>query len=155
MLHTQVVVIKMATWRQIHRTNCATHQTTNLGIQMDHPGSYISGVVVIQHSSYGQHHQIILTLHLVQEHQRFICTAKQVNHIIVFLILTLIETTQVHHSKKHIYHFMAVAIEVWKYLILLQRQDNQVGGDLRSGSTNSAFSDKDQDIIGRLSRLES
>jgi hypothetical protein len=30
-------------WRQIHRTNCATHQTTNLGIQMDHPGSYISG----------------------------------------------------------------------------------------------------------------
>jgi len=30
-------------WRQIHRTNAATHQTTNLGIQMDHPGSYISG----------------------------------------------------------------------------------------------------------------
>lgn len=30
-------------WRQVHRTNAATHQTTNLGIQMDHPGSYISG----------------------------------------------------------------------------------------------------------------
>lgn len=30
-------------WRQIHRTNKATHQTTNLGIIMDHPGSYISG----------------------------------------------------------------------------------------------------------------
>jgi len=30
-------------WRQVHRTNKATHQTTNLGIQMDHPGSYISG----------------------------------------------------------------------------------------------------------------
>lgn len=30
-------------WRQVHRTNSATHQTINLGIQMDHPGSYISG----------------------------------------------------------------------------------------------------------------
>jgi len=30
-------------WRQVHRTNAATHQTTNLGIVMDHPGSYISG----------------------------------------------------------------------------------------------------------------
>jgi len=30
-------------WRQIHRSNKATDQTTNLGIQMDHPGSYISG----------------------------------------------------------------------------------------------------------------
>ena len=30
-------------WRQIHRTNASTDQTTNLGIQMDHPGSYVSG----------------------------------------------------------------------------------------------------------------
>ena len=30
-------------WRQVHRTNVATDQTTNLGIQMDYPGSYTSG----------------------------------------------------------------------------------------------------------------
>lgn len=30
-------------WRQVHRTNAATDQTTNLGIQLDHPGSYVSG----------------------------------------------------------------------------------------------------------------
>jgi hypothetical protein len=134
-------------WRQIHRTNAATHQTTNLGIQMDHPGSYISGACS---------DTTFFLWSTPSDNSHFTPSARTS----AFHMYT--ETGKSHNSVFDTYSdrndsgtsfketFLSFhgggdrsGMEVFN-LATEARQSNN-GGDLRGGSTtNSAFSDKDQ-----------
>ena len=133
-------------WRQVHRTNHATHQTTNLGIQMDHPGSYISGACsdttffLWSTPSDNSHFTVssrTSAFHMYTE------TSKSHNSV----FNTYSDRNDSGTSFKETYLSFhgggdRSGMEVFN-LATEARQSNN-GGDLRSGSTNSAFSDKDQ-----------
>ena len=133
-------------WRQVHRTNHATHQTTNLGIQMDHPGSYISGACS---------DTTFFLWSTPSDNSHFTVSSRTSG----FHMYT--ETSKSHNSTFNTYSdrndsgtsfketYLSFhgggdrsGMEVFN-LATEARQSNN-GGDLRSGSTNSAFSDKDQ-----------
>ena len=133
-------------WRQVHRTNAATHQTTNLGIQMDYPGSYISGACS---------DTTFFLWSTPSDNSHFTPSARTS----AFHMYT--ETGKSHNSVFDTYSdrndsgtsfketFLSFhgggdrsGMEVFN-LATEARQSNN-GGDLRSGTTNSAFSDKDQ-----------
>ena len=133
-------------WRQVHRTNHSTHQTTNLGIQMDHPGSYISGACS---------DTTFFLWSTPTDNSHFTVSSRTSG----FHMYT--ETSKSHNSTFNTYSdrndsgtsfketYLSFhgggdrsGMEVFN-LATEARQSNN-GGDLRSGSTNSAFSDKDQ-----------
>jgi hypothetical protein len=133
-------------WRQVHRTNHSTHQTTNLGIQMDHPGSYISGACS---------DTTFFLWSTPSDNSHFTVSSRTSG----FHMYT--ETSKSHNSTFNTYSdrndsgtsfketYLSFhgggdrsGMEVFN-LCTEARQSNN-GGDLRSGSTNSAFSDKDQ-----------
>ena len=133
-------------WRQVHRTNHSTHQTTNLGIQMDHPGSYISGACS---------DTTFFLWSTPSDNSHFTVSSRTSG----FHMYT--ETSKSHNSTFNTYSdrndsgtsfketYLSFhgggdrsGMEVFN-LATEARQSNN-GGDLRSGSTNSAFSDKDQ-----------
>ena len=133
-------------WRQIHRTNCATHQTTNLGIQMDHPGSYISGACsdttfflwsTPSDNSHFTPSSRTSAFHMYSE------TGKSHNSV----FNTYSDRNDSGTSFKETFLSFhgggdRTGMEVFNLATEARQSSN--GGDLRSGSTNSAFSDKDQ-----------
>lgn len=133
-------------WRQVHRTNHATHQTTNLGIQMDHPGSYISGACsdttffLWSTPSDNSHFTVssrTSAFHMYTE------TSKSHNSV----FNTYSDRNDSGTSFKETYLSFhgggdRTGMEVFNLCTEARQSSN--GGDLRSGSTNSAFSDKDQ-----------
>ena len=133
-------------WRQVHRTNHATHQTTNLGIQMDHPGSYISGACsdttffLWSTPSDNSHFTVssrTSAFHMYTE------TSKSHNSV----FNTYSDRNDSGTSFKETYLSFhgggdRTGMEVFNLATEARQSSN--GGDLRSGSTNSAFSDKDQ-----------
>ena len=133
-------------WRQIHRTNHSTHQTTNLGVQMDHPGSYISGACS---------DTTFFLWSTPSDNSHFTPSSRTS----AFHMYT--ETSKSHNSVFNTYSdrndsgtsfketFLSFhgggdrsGMEVFNLATEARQSSN--GGDLRSGSTNSAFSDKDQ-----------
>ena len=133
-------------WRQVHRTNHATHQTTNLGIQMDHPGSYISGACS---------DTTFFLWSTPSDNSHFTPSSRTSG----FHMYT--ETSKSHNSTFNTYSdrndsgtsfketYLSFhgggdrsGMEVFNLCTEARQSSN--GGDLRSGSTNSAFSDKDQ-----------
>ena len=133
-------------WRQVHRTNHSTHQTTNLGIQMDHPGSYISGACsdttffFLSTPSDNSHFTVssrTSAFHMYTE------TSKSHNSV----FNTYSDRNDSGTSFKETYLSFhgggdRTGMEVFNLCTEARQSSN--GGDLRSGSTNSAFSDKDQ-----------
>ncbi len=133
-------------WRQVHRTNHSTHQTTNLGIQMDHPGSYISGACsdttffLWSTPSDNSHFTVssrTSAFHMYTE------TSKSHNSV----FNTYSDRNDSGTSFKETYLSFhgggdRTGMEVFNLCTEARQSSN--GGDLRSGSTNSAFSDKDQ-----------
>ena len=133
-------------WRQVHRTNHATHQTTNLGIQMDHPGSYISGACsdttfFLWSTPTDNSHFTVSSrtsaFHMYTE------TSKSHNSV----FNTYSDRNDSGTSFKETYLSFhgggdRTGMEVFNLATEARQSSN--GGDLRSGSTNSAFSDKDQ-----------
>ena len=134
-------------WRQVHRTNCATHQTTNLGIQMDHPGSYISGACS---------DTTFFLWSTPSDNSHFTPSARTS----AFHMYT--ETGKSHNSVFNTYSdrndsgtsfketFLSFhgggdrgGMEVFN-LATEARQSNNGGSTNSGGTTNSAFSDKDQ-----------
>ena len=133
-------------WRQIHRTNCATHQTTNLGIQMDHPGSYISGACsdttfflwsTPSDNSHFTPSSRTSAFHMYSE------TGKSHNSV----FNTYSDRNDSGTSFKETYlsfHGGGDRSGMEVFNLATEARQSSNGGDLRSGSTNSAFSDKDQ-----------
>ena len=133
-------------WRQIHRTNASTDQTTNLGIQMDHPGSYVSGACS----------DTTFFLWSTPSDNSHFTPSSRTSGFHMYS-----ETGKSHNSNFNTYSdrndsgtsfketFLSFhgggdrsGMEVFN-LATEARQSNN-GGDLRSGTTNSAFSDKDK-----------
>ena len=134
-------------WRQVHRTNCATHQTTNLGIQMDHPGSYISGACsdttfflwsTPSDNSHFTPSARTSAFHMYTE------TGKSHNSV----FNTYSDRNDSGTSFKETYLSFhgggdRGSMEVFN-LATEARQSNNGGSTNAGGTTNSAFSDKDQ-----------
>ena len=133
-------------WRQIHRTNHSTHQTTNLGIQMDHPGSYISGACsdttfflwsTPSDNSHFSPSSRTSAFHMYTE------TSKSHNSV----FNTYSDRNDSGTSFKETFlsfHGGGDRSGMEVFNLATEARQSSNGGDLRSGSTNSAFSDKDQ-----------
>ena len=133
-------------WRQIHRTNHATHQTTNLGIQMDYPGSYISGACsdttfflwsTPSDNSHFTPSARTSAFHMYTE------TGK--SHNSVFDTYTDRNDSGTSFKETFLsFHGGGDRSGMEVFNLCTEARQSNNGGDLRSGSTNSAFSDKDQ-----------
>ena len=133
-------------WRQIHRTNCATHQTTNLGIQMDHPGSYISGACsdttfflwsTPSDNSHFTPSSRTSAFHMYNESSK--------SHNSVFNTYSDRNDSGTSFKETYLsFHGGGDRSNMEVFNLATEARQSNNGGDLRSGSTNSAFSDKDQ-----------
>ena len=132
-------------WRQIHRTNHSTHQTTNLGVQMDHPGSYISGACsdttfflwsTPSDNSHFTPSSRTSAFHMYTE------TSK--SHNSVFNTYTDRNDSGTSFKETYLsFHGGGDRSGMEVFNLCTEARQSSNGGDLRSGSTNSAFSDKD------------